>query len=219
MFSDTLKFLADLKENNNRDWFKANKERYLEEVVRPAQRFIEAFADPLHSVSPFFVADPRPVGGSLFRIYRDTRFSSDKSPYKTHVGIHFRHEDGRDAHCPGFYFHLDEEHCFAGAGMWHPERGALERIRRAIESRPQVWEAMKRSLRPLELGGESLKRPPRGVAKAHPQLEDLKRVDFMTMSEFAPYVPLQAAVDSALQFVRRSTPLIRFLCEATGHEF
>ena len=95
-------FLRDLRENNDREWFQANKGRYLAEVRDPMLDFIGAFAAPLAEISPHFVADPRPNGGSLFRIYRDTRFSRDKTPYKTNAGAHFRHAAGKDAHAPGF---------------------------------------------------------------------------------------------------------------------
>src|SRR6266540_5017920 len=81
-------FLADPRANNNRDWFAANKERYEQQLLEPALAFIEAFAPRLEKISPHFRADARPSGGSLFRIYRDTRFSKDKTPYKTNLGIH-----------------------------------------------------------------------------------------------------------------------------------
>ena len=74
------------------------------------------------------LADPRPVGGSLFRIYRDTRFSKDKRPYKTHAGITFRHRDGRDVHGPIFYLHLEPARVFMAGGMWRPEAGALKAV-------------------------------------------------------------------------------------------
>src|SRR6185369_3813459 len=97
-------FLRELRDHNDREWFAANKQRY-EKVVRdPALQFIAGFGPRLHKISPHLVADPRPVGGSMFRIYRDTRFSRDKSPYKTHLGIHFFHEKAKAAaSVPGFY--------------------------------------------------------------------------------------------------------------------
>ena len=98
----TFSFLGDLAANNHREWFLANKSRYEADVKDPALRFINDFSTPLKEISPHFRADPRANGGSLFRIYRDTRFSKDKSPYKTHTGIQFRHEAGRDAHCARF---------------------------------------------------------------------------------------------------------------------
>ena len=102
-----FEFMADLAANNDREWFAANKERYEAEVLEPALAFIEDFSYRLREISPNFVADPRRTGGSLFRIYRDTRFAKDKTPFKTHTGMQFRHVAGKDVHAPGFYLHLD----------------------------------------------------------------------------------------------------------------
>ena len=129
-------FLRELRENNNREWFQANKGRYEADVRDPLLRFIADFALPLHELSTHFVADPRPVGGSLFRIYRDVRFSKDKSPYKTQAAAHFRHERGKDVHAPGFYLHLEPDDVFAGAGIWHPDMKSLTKIRDAIVANP-----------------------------------------------------------------------------------
>jgi uncharacterized protein (TIGR02453 family) len=219
VFTLTLQFLQDLKVNNHREWFQDNKSRYRKELVEPAQAFIEAFAPALARISPYFVADPRPSGGSLFRIYRDTRFAADKTPYKTHVGIHFRHEDGKNAHCPGLYVHIDHDESFIGAGMWHPEREVLKRIRQAIMHRPEHWSNARSQLGDLTLGGESLKRPPRGYPADHPWIDDLKRLDFMVMVPFPAQAPLQEGVRSAEQFGSRAAPLMRFLCGATGHPY
>ena len=173
---DLFEFLRQLKRHNNRDWFAGNKQRY-EEVVRdPALYFIAAFAPHLQKLSPHFVADPRPTRGSLFRIYRDTRFSSDKTPFKTHVGIHFSHACGKDAHAPVFYLHLDPEGCFAAAGVWHPDNSALTKIRTAIVDQPEAWAKVRRK---LELEGDALKRPPRGFDPEHRFIEDIKRKDFV----------------------------------------
>ena len=123
-----FKFLKDLESNNNRDWFQANKARYEDQIKEPALQFISDFGPLLRKVSPHFRADPRPNGGSLFRIYRDVRFAKDKRPYKTHTGIQFRHEAGRDAHAPGFYLHLESGRVFVGAGIWHPDSTSLRKI-------------------------------------------------------------------------------------------
>src|SRR4051812_48476114 len=84
-------FLIELAANNDRDWFAAHKERYETQVLEPALAFIEHSGPRLSETTPPLRADPRRNGGSLFRIYRDTRFSRDKTPYKTHTGMHFRH--------------------------------------------------------------------------------------------------------------------------------
>src|ERR1035437_2431614 len=169
-------FLRQLKRHNSRDWFARNKQRY-EEVVRdPALVFIASFGPHLDKLSPHFVADPRPTRGSLFRIYRDTRFSPDKRPFKTYVGIHFSHASGKDAHAPVFYLHLEPDNCFAAAGVWHPDNRALTRIRSAIVAHPEQW---KKATRKLELEGETLMRPPKGFPPEHPFIDDLKRKDFI----------------------------------------
>ena len=137
--TELFEFFRDLKQNNNKQWFQSNKERYEQQVRLPLQRFIMAFQRPLRRISPHYRADPRPVGGSLFRIYRDVRFSPDKSPYKTHGGIQFRHEAGKDVHAPGFYLHLEPANVFAAVGIWHPDSTALGRIRQALADDPKAW--------------------------------------------------------------------------------
>src|SRR4051794_36073157 len=104
---DLFAFLRELAANNDREWFAANKARYVAEVQEPALAFVEDVGMRLPQVSRHFVADTRTVGGSVFRIYRDTRFAKDKTPYKTHTGIQFRHARSRDVHAPGFYLHLE----------------------------------------------------------------------------------------------------------------
>ena len=111
-----FEFLEQLADHNNRPWFQANKERYEQEVLEPAMTFIRAFQPRLKRISPCFVASDRRLGGSLMRVYRDTRFSKGGEPYKTNVGIQFRHEHGRDIHAPGFYVHLAPGECFLARG-------------------------------------------------------------------------------------------------------
>lgn len=142
---ELFRFLRELKRNNTREWFLANKERYEVFVRAPFLRFVGDFGPLLRRISPQFVADPRPVGGSLFRIYRDTRFSKDKRPYKTQVAAHFPHgAAGKDVHAPGFYLHLEPGGCFAAAGLWHPDPPALAEVRDAIVERPAAWRAVLR---------------------------------------------------------------------------
>ena len=121
----TLRFLEELQANNNRDWFGENKARYEDDVLDVALRFIISMQDPLADIAPRFTAVPTRVGGSLMRVYRDTRFSPNKLPYKTNVGIQFRHEDGKDVHAPGYYVHVEPGESFIGAGMWRALRGPL----------------------------------------------------------------------------------------------
>jgi uncharacterized protein (TIGR02453 family) len=215
-------FLRELKRNNRREWFALHKARFEAQVRGPALLFITDFVRPLGRVSPHFVADPRPAGGSLFRQHRDTRFSKDKSPYKTHVGIHFRHRAGKDVHAPGFYLHLEPGTVFAGAGIWHPEPETLAAIRNAIVERGAAWRkavttpAFRRTCR---LEGEALVRPPRGFDPEHPLIEDLKRKDFTAMARWSEKDALSAALPRKLEaFCKATLPFMRFLAQAVDLE-
>ncbi len=210
-------FLRKLKKNNNREWFARNKPRYQQHIVDPALRFIGDFADPLHKISSFFVADARPSRGSLFRIYRDIRFSTDKKPYKTHIGIHFHHATGKDAHAPVFYLHLEPDNCFAAAGIWHPENAVLTRIRTAIVEQPKQWEAVRKK---FELEGESLARPPRGFDPQHPFIDDLKRKSFIASATFAEEQVCGAKFLADYAAVcRKMSPLVKFTSNALGQKY
>jgi uncharacterized protein (TIGR02453 family) len=211
---ELFEFLADLEANNDRDWFAANRHRYEQHLLEPALDFIEAFAPRLEEISPHFRADARASGGSLFRIHRDTRFSKDKTPYKTNVGIHFRHELGKDAHAPAFYLHIGRDEVFAAAGMWHPPTDVATRIREAIVERPQRWMRATRG-GSLELGGESLKRVPSWADATHPLADDLKRKDFYGWARLEPAAAVAPDfVDVYAGLCRDGAPLMRFLCDA-----
>ena len=112
-------FLRDLKRHNDRDWFAANRERYVADVEQPLLAFIGDFAPRLKAISPAYVADKRRMGGSMFRIHRDTRFSPDKSPFKTWTAARFPHEARRKVKSvPSFYVHLGPGASFGGGGVY-----------------------------------------------------------------------------------------------------
>jgi uncharacterized protein (TIGR02453 family) len=211
-------FLADLREHNDREWFAANKHRYESALLEPALDFVADFAPHLAKISPHLRADPRPSGGSLFRIYRDTRFSKDKSPYKTNVGIHFRHEAAKDAHAPGFYLHLSPDEVFAGGGIWHPDTATALRIREAIVTDSDGWQRATRAgafAKTFTLGGDSLRRPPAGFDAGHPFVDDLKRKDFFGWTRLSEeQVTAPGFVAEYARLCRSVWPLMRFLCEA-----
>lgn len=211
-------FLRELKENNDRDWFAANKQRYEADVREPALEFISAFAPRLDGISRHFVADARKAGGSLFRIHRDVRFARDKSPYKTATGIHFRHASARDAHAPGFYLHLEPGNVFAGAGIWHPDTATARRIREAIDADAAGWRRAvggKAFRDRYRLDGDSLKRPPAGFSADHPLIEDLKRKDFIAVASLTDRAVTAAGfLDEYERVCRAGAPLVRFLCKA-----
>lgn len=213
-----FQFLLDLRFNNDREWFQANKKRYEAEVRDPMLRFIADVGPHLETVSKRFVADPRPRGGSLFRIHRDVRFSKDKSPYKTNVGAHFRHEVGRDVHAPGFYLHLEPGQVFIASGVWHPSGSALTKIRDAIVEHPKAWQQAisSQDFRAIgSLGGESLKRPPKGYEPDHPLIEDLKRKDFIAHANFAEEQACAPDfMDVFTQTCQAFAPMTKFLTAA-----
>lgn len=219
-FSEDLFFyLNDLAKNNDREWFQANKPRYEESVKEPALAFISAFGPYLKKVSPHFQAIPRAHGGSLFRIYRDTRFSKDKSPYKTNTGLHFRHEAGKDAHAPGFYVHLAPGEVFFGAGLWKPEGPTARAIRRLIADEPEEWKQVKTAIgkSTLNLTGDSLIRPPRGFDPDHPLMEDIKRKDFLASVELDEKDALAPDfIETTAALCRQAAPLMKFLCRAVN---
>jgi uncharacterized protein (TIGR02453 family) len=219
----TFDFLRDLAENNSRAWFNDNKARYEASIKEPALDFIEDFATPLEKISKHFVADPSLQGGSLFRIHRDTRFSKDKTPYKTNTGLHFRHFMAKDAHAPGFYLHLEPGECFMGVGLWRPETSVAYAIRRHIDEHPADWKKATRSKRFTDvysLQGDSLTRPPKGFDEEHPLIEDLKRKDFIASARLTQKTVTSA--DFATVFeenCKRGVPLMKFLCDAVGVPF
>ena len=219
----TFTFLKDLKDNNEREWFHENKDRYEDHVRDPATRFIMDFGAHLKTLSEHFRSDPRKVGGSMFRIHRDTRFSKDKTPYKTFIGIQFRHALGKDAHAPGYYLHIERDGCFAGAGMWHPDSPSLRNIREAIVEDPQAWKrtiGAKRFRDTYVLEGDRLKRPPRGFDPDHPLVEDLKRKDFIGVAQLPQKMITDPKLPEELtRILRAGTPLVEFLCSAVDVPF
>jgi len=216
--SRTFAFLEALAANNNRDWFSDHKQDYEDQVRTPALTFIESVGERLPGLAPRFVADNRKMGGSLMRVYRDTRFSKDKTPYKTNIGIQFRHEAGKNVHAPGFYVHISSAECFIGVGIWRPPSDVLAKIRTAIVEKPKIWSETRddeQFSRWFSLSGSSLKTAPRGFDKTHPLLNDLKRKDFIGIAQIAPALTEQADFsDIACDYFTAGTPLMRFLCTA-----
>jgi uncharacterized protein (TIGR02453 family) len=215
---DFFRFFEELKQNNDRAWFTDNKPRYQASVIEPIGDFIVAMAPRLREISPHYIADPRPHGGSMFRIYRDTRFSKDKTPYKTHAGVQFRHEAGKDAHAPGFYVHLDPEGLFFGGGIWRPPNPVLNRIRDHIVDNARSWGRIRNAQKVRESGGirgESLKRPPRGFDSEHAHIEDLKKKSFYVATE-APASAVHGAdfTDRVAEGFRTAAPMMRFVTDA-----
>ncbi len=153
----------------------------------------------------------------MFRIYRDVRFSKDKSPYKTHVGIQFRHARSRDVHAPGFYLNLGPDRVFMACGTWRPDRDTLHAIRTAIAARPARWQAIVEESpfqEHFKLGGESLKRPPAGFDREHPLIEELKRKDFIAVADLTETnATASGFLDRFVGLCGDASGFMRFLCD------
>lgn len=218
-----FQFLEDLADNNTRDWFKANQETYEEVVREPALEFINDVGDAMKPISKHIVADSRKVGGSLFRIQRDTRFAKDKTPYKENTGMHFRHVMAKDVHAPGFYINLQPRMSYMGMGIWKPETKAAYQIREAIAAKPAAWKKASQNkafLDTFEVEGDSLKRPPRGYHEDHPLIEDLKRKDFIASRRLTQkQVTSTHFLDDFMTYATTGSPYMKFLCKALGLQF
>jgi uncharacterized protein (TIGR02453 family) len=160
------------------------------------------------------------------RPYRDTRFSRDKTPYKTNVGIQFRHEEGKDIHASGFYLHLEPGSCFAGVGLWHPETAVARAIRQAIHDDPEGWaKATKHkgftdtwSMDPDH--DEMLKRVPAGLDPAHPHADDLRMKSFIAGATLTQKRVTSSDFDHDLaSMFARASDYTRFLCNSLGLSF
>ncbi len=218
---DSLGFLHALAFNNERSWFDAHRDEYERFILEPALALIREMEPVIRGISPHYTAVPKRIGGSLMRVYRDTRFGADKTPYKTNVGIQFRHESYRDVHAPGLYVHFSLEECFAGAGCWRPEREDLRRIRLAVTERPREYLAAVESARPvMQCAGDSLKRIPRGYEADHPLAVELKRLDFLLSAGLEPGDFLSGGLVGILAGkFEAAAPYMRFLCSALALPF
>ncbi len=211
---ELFSFLRALKRNNDRDWFNANKQRYIDEVRDPLCRFVELVGPKLREIHPGVIADSRPNGGSMFRIYRDTRFSKDKTPYKTSAALSFPMAP-KTQPAPGFYLGLEPGRATVACGLYHPPNDVLGRLRAAIADDPGAWK--KASRIGLFEDDPKLVRPPRGFDAEHPAIEDLKRKSFTARTVLDEKEA--CAKDFPTRFVkicRRYRPFAVFLCEGIG---
>jgi len=219
----TLKFLTELALNNHREWFESHKANYEALVREPSLRLIRDAEPALERFSTHFVAVAKKVGGSLMRVQRDTRFVKDAEPYKTNIGIQFRHSVGKDVHAPGLYIHVAPDECFIGAGVWHPDAPLLQQIRQQIVERPHVWQKAvrdKRFTELFELSGDTLKRAPKGFDPEHPAIADLMRKDHIAVAALSKReLSSPNLVELLFDRFQRSRAFMRFLCEAGGLPF
>lgn len=220
-----FEFLKELAENNNKSWWEDNKERYITTIREPALDFITDFGDRLKGISPHFTADARANGGSLMRPFRDMRFAKG-APYKTNVGIHFRHVRAKDVHAPGFYLHIEPGQNFAGAGMWSPETGVARTIRQAINDNPARWGDVAHNdsfAKTWELGSHAedrLKRIPKELDADHPYPDDLRLKSFTAGTRLSQKsITSGTFADDLFSAYEKASPYTGFLCDAIGVPF
>lgn len=210
-----ITFLKKLKKNNNREWFGKHKSEFEDHVKLPMQSFIQAMKQPMTALAPEIQVDPKK---SLFRIYRDIRFSKNKSPYKTHVAAVF-HLRGHWEQSAGYYIHIEPGEVFLGGGIYMPDGNQLKNIRRAIAEQSQeflsIVEHKTFKKRFGELKGEKLQRCPLGYSPDHPMVEWLKFKQFfgyVTWDEKECYTP--KLVNKVIDAYKDLLPLLRFLNSA-----
>lgn len=217
----TFEFLRNLAANNERDWFAAHRKEYEATLRLPFLRLLTDLGPMLAATLPHFMPNPKPLGGSLFRIHRDTRFSNDKRPYKTHVGAAIRHADAAGGG-PLLYLHIDPSGCFFGAGIHHPPPPLLRRLRDFIVDNPRAWiDARDRVLGAgLAFGGDQLTRAPRGYAADHPLIDDIKRKDFIVSRPLSIEQACSAHLpDWFIQQCHDAAPLLDYQCAALDLDY
>ena len=161
-----IKFLTALSKNNSREWFEKNRARYDFEFLQPAIQFVIDLGEKLSDLSPNIVAIPK-IDKSIFRLYRDVRFSKNKAPFKTNLGLYFWEGRGKKMECSGLYFHIDPKTFFLGAGMYMFNKDQLKEYR-TIVSDPAKGKELKEIISRLtkkknyKLGGRTYKKTPRG---------------------------------------------------------
>ena len=177
---EALKFLRSLKRNNRREWFQPRKHLFEQHVKEPMLALIAAINAGLAKFAPDYVTEPK---SALFRIYRDTRFSADKTPYKTHIAASFSRRGSERLGTGGLYFSVSHETIEIAAGLWHPERDVTLAVRNHIaDTHPELKQILSdKKSRKLsgELKGEALTRAPKGFDPAHPAAEWIKMKDWI----------------------------------------
>ena len=210
----TLSFLRSLKRNNKREWFHARKDQYLVHCRQPAIEVVERLAEDFRSFAPEMIADPKV---SLLRPYRDTRFSEDKTPLKTHVGATFPHRALGRMNGAWFYFEVAGGWVWMGGGMWRPDTSQLQLVREHIAANHRRLDKIVTSPAFRKIGGlqgDRMTRVPRGYPKDHPA------ADYLQYRQFMGYREEAATLATSKDFYKqlRNTfetiaPLVHFLNE------
>jgi len=211
--AETLRFLRALKRNNRREWFNAHRDDYEMYVRQPMTAIVERLAVDLRAFAPELVASPKI---SMYRIYRDTRFSENKTPYKTHIAAVFPTRGLAKHEGAGAYFHISPDEVWIGGGMYMPQPPQLVAVREHIAGHVKQLRAIVESpgfrKHVGALQGDKLTRVPRGFAKDHPAAEYLKFKHFIAGADLPPALATSPAFyKTVLTVFRHITPLARFL--------
>lgn len=167
----TAKFLAALSKNNNKEWFEKNRARFDFEFIHPAAQFVVDMGEKLIGLSPNIFAVPK-IDKSIFRIHRDVRFSKNKDPYKTNLGLYFWEGKGKKMDCPGFYFHIEPKLFFIASGMYEFSKDKLKKYRETVAD-PAKGKKLYEIIFSLQkkknfvIGGKNYKKTPRGFDDAY----------------------------------------------------
>ena len=222
--SKLYRFFVELAKNNQRDWFQSNKQRFEQEVQQPLLDYVEAMAKPLKKISPSILAIGKKSGGSLTRIYRDTRFAKDKTPYQNYLMAHFGPTASMQEPSAGFYLRVDAKGLTCGMGMCGDSR-AIKLIRQHIDTHQKEFVRARdhrtfTQMYPEGITGESLKRPPQGFDKDHPLLDDLKRKGFFTELTLPKrQATKKDVVEYSMAAFKAAKPLVAFLNRAMNVDF
>jgi len=210
----TLKFLRALKRNNRREWFNAHRDHYENDVRQPMTSIVERLAADLRAFAPEIVASPRV---SIYRIYRDTRFSENKAPYKTHVAAVFPTRGLQKHEGAGLYFHVSPTEVWIGGGMYAPQTPQLHAVREHIAANILRLRAIVEApgfRRRIAIEGDKLQRVPRGFARDHEAADYLKYRNFIAGCEFPPaFATSPSFYRTLLEVFRQVAPFARFLNE------
>lgn len=210
---EALKFFAGLEKNNDRDWFEARKQVYLDEIKAPMEELVSAISAKMARFAPDYVTEPK---RAIFRIYRDTRFSSNKTPYKTNCGALFFRSDLTKNQAAAFYFEISRSYVGVAGGLYMPEPDVLRAVRGHLA---ENWEELQsllnnRALKTSmgELQGEKLSRPPKGFPAGHPAIDLIRAKQWYFWQELPADLALSAKIldDVAARF-EKMTPVVEFL--------
>ncbi len=212
---DTLKFLRELKKNNNREWFAEQKPRYEQNVKEPMQMLLGSLAARLHAIDADIVLEPKKA---MYRIYRDVRFSADKSPYKVWIAAAFTYRGFDRKNDAAFYFHITPEELGIGGGLYAPQGDRLKNLRKAIDAdaAPLRGILKEKKFRKYfgELTGEELTRVPQGYDKEHPDADLMKKKQFLCWQTLPVALVTEAELlDRLVEHFSAMAPFVRWLVD------